>query len=85
MPRNLDRRVEVLVPIEQARPRQDLQAVLDSIFADDAHAWMLASDGTWSPVEPAKAAKPVNHQAAMMRRARQRARRQTDSRTRKAQ
>jgi polyphosphate kinase len=85
MPRNLDRRVEVLVPIEQARPRLDLQAVLDSIFADDAHAWMLASDGTWSPVAPVTAAKPINHQAAMMRRARQRARRQSDGRTRKAQ
>jgi len=83
MPRNLDRRVEVLVPIEQARPRQDLQAVLDSIFADDSHAWMLLSDGSWAPVDPVVPAKPVNHQAAMMRRAKQRARRQTDGRARK--
>jgi polyphosphate kinase len=84
MPRNLDRRVEVLVPIEHVRARQDLQAVLDSVFADEAHAWTLASDGSWSPVEAAKEAKPVNHQAAMMRRAQQRARRQTDGRARKS-
>ena len=55
MPRNLDRRVEVLVPVENARARQELQAVLGSVFADDVHAWALASDGSWSPVEPAKA------------------------------
>ncbi len=85
MPRNLDRRVEVLVPVEQARPRQDLQGVLDSIFADDAHAWMLASDGSWAPVDAVAPTKPVNHQAAMMRRAKQRARRQAEARTRKPQ
>ena len=48
MPRNLDRRVEVLVPVESARSRQELQAVLGSVFADDVHAWLLASDGSWS-------------------------------------
>ena len=35
MPRNLDRRVEVLAPIENARARQELQAILGSVFADD--------------------------------------------------
>jgi len=84
MPRNLDRRVEVLAPIENARSRQELQAVLDSLFADDVHAWTLASNGSWSPVEAMKATKPVDHQAAMMRRAQLRARRQTDGRARKS-
>ena len=78
MPRNLDRRVEVLMPVESARSRQELQAVLGSVFADDVHAWVLSSDGSWSPVEPGKAGKQVDHQAAMMRRAQLRARRQTD-------
>ncbi len=78
MPRNLDRRVEVLVPVESARSRQELQAVLGSVFADDVHAWLLASDGSWSRVEPEKGGKRVDHQAAMMRRAQLRARRQTD-------
>jgi len=83
MPRNLDRRIEVLVPIENARARQELQAVLDSVFADDVHAWALASSGSWAPVAPGTTKKPVDHQAAMMRRAQLRARRQTDGRTRK--
>ncbi len=83
MPRNLDRRVEVLVPIENARARQELQGVLQSVFSDDVHAWRLGSDGAWTRLEPAKPGKPVDHQAAMMRRAQARARRQTDGRSRK--
>ncbi len=83
MPRNLDHRVEVLVPVEAARTRQELQAVLTSAFAADTHAWTLASDGSWSAVEPARASKPVEHQNVMMRRARLRQRRQSDGGTRK--
>ncbi len=83
MPRNLDRRVEVLVPVESTRSRQELQAVLGSVFADDVHAWLLTSDGSWSRVEPEKAGKRIDHQAAMMRRAQLRARRQTDAGSRR--
>jgi polyphosphate kinase len=74
MQRNLDRRIEVLVPVDGARPRQELGAVLDSVFADTTNAWALAPDGEWSRVEPTKR-KAHSHQVAMMRRARQRARR----------
>ena len=74
MQRNLDRRIEVLVPVDAARPRQELGTVLDSVFADTTNAWALEPDGEWSRVEPTKR-KPHSHQAAMMRRARQRARR----------
>ena len=80
MPRNLDRRVEILVPIENTRARQELQAILDSVFADDVHAWALAEDGSWAPVTPKKPEKVVDHQSAMMRRAELRARRQTPAR-----
>jgi polyphosphate kinase len=73
----------VLVPVEHARSRQELAAVLDSVFADDSHAWTLGAEGAWTRQTPARAGKPVDHQAAMMRRAQQRARRQTDGRTRK--
>jgi polyphosphate kinase len=50
MQRNLDRRVECLAPVEDP----DLQFRLDEIFevcmADDALAWELSADGTWSKV-----------------------------------
>ena len=76
MPRNLDRRVEILVPVENPKARQELQAILDSVFADDVHAWVLAADGSWAPLVPKKPEKAVDHQKAMMKRAEVRARRQ---------
>ena len=63
--------------------RRELQAILDSVFADDVHAWALAEDGSWSPVTPRKPEKVVDHQSAMMKRAELRARRQPPPRAAK--
>jgi len=82
MPRNLDHRVEALVPIESGRTRQELNAVLDSLFTDNTHAWELAGDGSWTRVTPAKGERPHEHQAALRRRVTLRARRQADGRGR---
>ena len=82
MPRNLDRRVEVLVPVLSARVRQELNAVLDSAFADNTSAWELSPDGTWSRLSPGPGEKPHSHQAVMQRRARARAKRARDARAR---
>ena len=41
MPRNLDRRVEVLVPIEHPKHRDWLDHVLDFLLADDIVRWEL--------------------------------------------
>jgi polyphosphate kinase len=73
MARNLDHRIEVLVPVENSRVRQEVHAVLDSALADDTNAWVLESDGTWVRAEPDS--KPHNHHATMMRRAQAKARR----------
>jgi polyphosphate kinase len=81
MPRNLDRRIEALIPVEGSRVRQELNAVLDSVFADTTNAWELLSDGSWRRVEPGKGAKPHTHQAAMQRRAVARARRRANGRS----
>jgi polyphosphate kinase len=75
MPRNLDRRIEVLAPIENARVRVDLNAVLDSVFADNTFAWELSPDESWTRLHPREGEKPHSHQAAMQRRATARARR----------
>ncbi len=48
MPRNLDARVELLVPIERAELRAELDDTLDRCFADDTNAWTLAADGSWT-------------------------------------
>jgi polyphosphate kinase len=73
MSRNLDHRIEVLVPVENARVRQDVHAVLDSALADDTNAWLLGPEGTWTRATPGD--KPHSHHATMMRRAQARARR----------
>ena len=48
MPRNLDRRVEVLVPIEHPKHRDWLDHVLEFLLADDIVRWELQPDDTWA-------------------------------------
>jgi polyphosphate kinase len=47
MPRNLDTRVELAVPIESDDLRAEILESLDLYFADTRNAWDLAADGTW--------------------------------------
>ncbi|MGH8896626.1 MAG: RNA degradosome polyphosphate kinase [Egibacteraceae bacterium] len=50
MPRNLDRRVEVAVPVADPELQARLQEVLDVNLADDTLAWELGDDGSWAKV-----------------------------------
>ncbi|MBA2461750.1 MAG: polyphosphate kinase 1 [Actinobacteria bacterium] len=84
MTRNLDRRIEVLVPVEQQRLRQELTAVFDSAFADNSSSWELTSDGTWHRRSPAKGERVHNHQLNLQRRVRLRARRAAIARSRES-
>jgi polyphosphate kinase len=79
MTRNLDHRIEVLVPVENARIRQEAGAILDSALADNTNAWELDSEGTWTRLTPGSA-KPHSHQGNMMRRALTRAKRRARER-----
>ncbi len=54
MPRNLDRRVEAVVPVTDSRLRQRLQHILDVSLADDVLAWELGPDGSWHKVPTVK-------------------------------
>ena len=47
MPRNLDRRMEVLAPIREPALRARIDEMLDDLLSDDALAWELGADGTW--------------------------------------
>jgi len=52
LPRNLDHRIEVVVPIE-ARPLQaELDAIFDALIKDNTQAWELDSEGSWLRVLP---------------------------------
>ncbi|HVA09223.1 MAG TPA: polyphosphate kinase 1 [Acidimicrobiales bacterium] len=50
MGRNLDRRVEVLVPVRDLDLQARLFEVLDLIFQDETNAWELGSDRRWRRV-----------------------------------
>lgn len=69
MPRNLDRRVEVVVPIDDPRLEERLEEVLALLLADDDLAWSLAGDGSWARVE---GARRLRAQRALRERARAR-------------
>ena len=47
MPRNLDNRLELVAPVEDARLRDELVDLVDLAFADDAWSWELGADGCW--------------------------------------
>ena len=48
MERNLDRRVEVLVPVTEPDLRGRLDETLELNLADDVSTWQLGPDGTWA-------------------------------------
>ena len=50
MPRNLDRRVEALTPVDDPALQARLREVLDVNLEDDVLAWSLESDGGWRKV-----------------------------------
>ena len=50
MPRNLDRRVEALTPIDDPDLQFRVDEILDVVLADDNLAWQLRGDGSWTQV-----------------------------------
>jgi polyphosphate kinase len=51
MDRNLDRRVEAVVPVEDHEARARLEEFIDLLLADDRRSWQLQSDATWRRTE----------------------------------
>ena len=64
MPRNLDRRVEAVVPVDDPDLKKEIVQFLELELSDDTLAWELAGDGTWSKVA---ATKGLNTQQLMQR------------------
>ena len=51
MPRNLDGRVEVVVPVESPPLAARVEEALDLCLSDDTLAWELGADGRWCKVD----------------------------------
>ncbi len=83
MPRNLDHRLEVVVPIEDSRAQQRLSSVFDALLGDNSQAWDLDADGSWTRVHPKKEDRPKPAQATLMRSTRARFRSRATPATRR--
>jgi polyphosphate kinase len=57
MPRNLDRRVEAVAPIEDPQHRRTMREVLELMWEDNRQAWDLLPDGTYRQRQPPSAAE----------------------------
>jgi polyphosphate kinase len=53
MPRNLDRRIEAVSPVNDPAHRQTLREVLLLMWQDNRQAWELESDGSYRQRHPA--------------------------------
>ena len=51
MERNLDRRIEVVTPVEDHEARARLGRIIDVMLSDDRRSWQLGADGRWQRTE----------------------------------
>jgi polyphosphate kinase len=69
MKRNLESRVEVLVPVTAREPRKELGKILDALLSDSRGAWELSGDGTYQKVQPGGGEAPRSAQQILLERA----------------
>jgi len=75
MPRNLDRRVEALAPVNDLALRERLEEIVAVELSDTELSWELGADGTWSRVADPHDGRSVNAQRELYQRALERAHR----------
>ncbi|HLO36091.1 MAG TPA: polyphosphate kinase 1 [Candidatus Deferrimicrobium sp.] len=51
MDRNLDRRVEAMVPVEDGEARNRIAEIIEIMLVDDRRSWQLGPDGRWRRTE----------------------------------
>jgi len=66
MPRNLDRRVEAMAPVECPALAKDLQEILGVMLADNRQAWELQPDGHYVQRHPSHRHAEQNAQKILM-------------------
>jgi polyphosphate kinase len=72
MHRNLESRIEAIVPIEDKMLKADLQRILQTQLSDQRSAWDMKAEGTYiqrKPVEPNESLSDPGSHEAMMRQA----------------
>jgi polyphosphate kinase len=69
MKRNLESRVEVLVPVEPPSLRRELRFTIDSLLSDTSGAWEMREGGHYERMRPAPDKKPRSTQQILTERA----------------
>ncbi|MEO0491447.1 MAG: RNA degradosome polyphosphate kinase, partial [Cyanobacteria bacterium J06659_2] len=69
MPRNLDRRVEAVVPVEDPAMLAELKTILGITLADNRQAWELQSNGEYQQRHPGEDEPDLGSQRLLMERA----------------
>ena len=74
--RNLDRRIEMMVPVTEAESRRRIFEVLEACLADDTNSWELGPEGAWRRVPRQRG---ISVQGLLRERALERARRRREA------
>ncbi len=80
MPRNLDRRIELLVPVGDPAGKAQLIALLETCMKDNVKACVLKADGTYRRRRATGRSKPLRSQEELYRSAGEAARQARKSR-----
>jgi polyphosphate kinase len=70
MKRNLENRVETIVPLTDPEVRREVEAILETYRRDNCSAWDCGADGTYVRRRPGPGERPVAVQDALARQAR---------------
>jgi polyphosphate kinase len=66
MPRNLDHRIEVLVPVEDDGLQLQLHGIFDALLDDTASSWDLDASGAWRRARPHDGDRAISAQETLM-------------------
>ncbi|QFJ55522.1 RNA degradosome polyphosphate kinase [Pseudobutyrivibrio xylanivorans] len=69
MPRNLDRRVEIMFPVEDEQLKKQVKHILDVQLSDTLKAYEMTEEGTYVRIKPSRGQKPVGAQDTFCREA----------------
>ena len=73
LPRNLERRIELMFPILDERLQRECKNILDLYFKDNEHSYRMLADGSWEPVVPQRGEKPAAAQELLYARVKRKA------------
>jgi polyphosphate kinase len=76
MQRNLDHRIEVVVPVEAPHVRAEIETIFRRLLSDNSQAWLMSPDGSWERATPVDGERRRASQLVAMR-GRMRARRRS--------